>query len=227
MCVAHDRDGTPLVVILDAVAKRLVALRVEGDDRGQPTSVAEAFRLDATAAAPMAATRHVSGLGAPLLDLLVLRPSGRLELFVGQEHVCTCDFPPLPPAPTPDVATTGGSSGMDMALTPLAKTRSVMDHRTPRTAGSDAMDMDMELTPLSSAPAPPAASPAAVRQATPVATPAPHVTATPLRTTNIVGLVDACGPRVNALMADGSRYRCVLHTLFTTHPGNLTHAPSG
>ena len=188
VCVAHDRDGTPLVVILDAVAKRLVALRVEGDDRGQPTSVAEAFRLDATAAAPMAATRHVSGLGAPLLDLLVLRPSGRLELFVGQEHV---------------------------------------DHRTPRTAGSDAMDMDMELTPLSSAPAPPAASPAAVRQATPVATPAPHVTATPLRTTNIVGLVDACGPRVNALMADGSRYRCVLHTLFTTHPGNLTHAPSG
>ena len=227
MCVAHDRDGTPLVVILDAVAKRLVALRVEGDDRGQPTSVAEAFRLDATAAAPMAATRHVSGLGAPLLDLLVLRPSGRLELFVGQEHVCTCDFPPLPPAPTPDVATTGGSSGMDMALTPLAKTRSVMDHRTPRTAGSDAMDMDMELTPLSSAPAPPAASPAAVRQATPVATPAPHVAATPLRTTDIVGLVDACGPRVNALMADGSRYRCVLHTLFTTHPGNLTHAPSG
>jgi hypothetical protein len=224
VCVAHDRDGTPLVVILDAVAKRLVALRVESDDRGVPTSAGEAFRLDATASAPMAATRHMSGLGAPLLDLLVLRPSGRLELFVGQEHVCTCDFPLLPPAPTPDVATTGGSSGMDMALTPVAKARSVVDPRTPRTAGSDAMDMDMELTPLSSAPVPPAASPAALRQATPAATPPPHVAATPLRTTDIVGLVDACGPRVNALMADGSRFRCGLHMRFTTQPHMLTHA---
>lgn len=220
VCVAHDRDGTLLVVILDAVTKRLVALRVESDTHGVPTSVAEAFRLDATAAAPLAATRHVSGLGSSLLDLLVLRPSGRLELFVGQEHVCTCDFPQLPAAATPNAQapTTGGSIGMDMALTPVAKTRSVADQRTPRTAASDAMDMDMELTPLSSAPAPPAATPATVRQAAPVTPPPSHVAPVQLMTTDIVGLVDACGPRVNALMADGSRHRCVRRTLCTVDP---------
>jgi hypothetical protein len=228
VCECHDRDGAPLVCLLDARCGQLVVVRVTCDALGNPLSAATAFTLDALAAAPLAATRTVPVTGRAMLDLLVLRPGGRLELFVGPEHMCACDFadanPPKSPGSTGGgsrvAASTPGSSAMDMALTPVAKSVAPASERD---------DMDMDITPLSTADAPQRvlAIPASAQQPTP-ATPPPQTIA-PLRAADVVGLADACGTHVNVIMAGGLRYRCASlgglnaqHSCLTQH---LLHYP--
>ena len=221
VCLAHDRDGAPLVCIVNERSKQLMAVRVECDAAGLPVAATPSFVLDAVAAAPLAATRPCPPLGQPVLDLLVMSPNGELHLYVGRALACTCTFPQhgqssLADSSARGVSTGGSSGGMDMTLTPVVKTQSALSHRTPRTGGSDGSEaMDLELTPLSAGPAPSvalhSARPGAAAQQRTPATPAPNMTALHGQG-SIVNLVDACGSHVNALMSDGARYRCVCST---------------
>lgn len=207
-----DADGAPLLCFLCAERKQLTALRVTCcAETGAPVAAVPLFNCDALDAAPLVATRR--SLRAPRggsdsaaaprapLDLLLLSHDGALSLRVGAAHVCDCALP------APATLHDGSTAPSDLAVrTPAARAMSPATAAPPAaTLGSDSGDCDMD---LQDAPTPePAVGGSVSRLGAAVPATPQGVLPTTLPRSGVVGLRDACGTRVTALLADGSSLR--------------------